>query len=291
MLALSIAILLLLTISACTVSYRLRSRPSPELFNNRRRIHTWWIISAICITVFYYGDWALQALIFTLVCWAWLELLRMEKINYHPALVACLMLVSLLLTTRFYANLQPSAIHFALPLLLLAGFLLLPAPGLRFSFLLLFCLTAIESVLLIAQWSQSAAYEPGLILLYLFLLTALNDIAQYFCGQLWGRTPLAPTLSPHKTLQGALGGIVFTVLLTGATLPMLLAIEKTTALLIGFTISVLGITGDLCFSHYKRLSGIKDSGASLPGHGGLLDRIDSLTLTAPGFGLCLSLLG
>jgi phosphatidate cytidylyltransferase len=154
----------------------------------------------------------------------------------------------------------------------------------------LFCITSIESILLISQQSDRSGYDSGLIVLFLFFITSLNDILQYICGTLFGKNHLAPYLSPNKTIEGAVGGIFLTGIIVAATLPFIVTIAWPTAIIVGMFISILGILGDLSFSYYKRQAKIKDIGTSMPGHGGLLDRIDSLTLTAPGFGICLSMI-
>ena len=118
--------------------------------------------------------------------------------------------------------------------------------------------------------------------LLLVVCIIVSDSAQYYTGRALGRRPLAPSISPKKTLEGALGGLVFgtaSMLLGGplvfptAPLPILL--------LVGASISALGIVGDLFESLLKRSAGVKDSGSLIPGHGGVLDRIDSWLFAAP----------
>jgi phosphatidate cytidylyltransferase len=109
----------------------------------------------------------------------------------------------------------------------------------------------------------------------------ISDTAQYYGGRMFGRTPLAPVVSPKKTVEGAVSGLVvgtvaFTLLATWlwpAPAPMLG--------LLGLSIVVLGITGDLFESLLKRAVGAKDSSALIPGHGGVLDRIDAVLFAAP----------
>ncbi len=147
-----------------------------------------------------------------------------------------------------------------------------------------------HSFLLISHQSDRSGYDSGLVILFLFFITSLNDIIQYLCGTLFGKKQLAPYLSPNKTIEGAIGGIFLTGLIVAATLPFIVNMTWPMAILTGMFISMLGIIGDLSFSFFKRQVKVKDTGTSLPGHGGLLDRIDSLTLTAPGFGFCISVL-
>ena len=129
------------------------------------------------------------------------------------------------------------------------------------------------------------ADQPGSqrIVLWLLLCVALNDVAAYLCGNLWGRRKLCPNISPAKSVVGAWGAVAFTSVF-GAVVGwmMRLPIESIPLLLIaGALCSVCGTSGDLVVSSIKRDIGIKDMSAALPGHGGILDRFDSLLLAAP----------
>jgi phosphatidate cytidylyltransferase len=118
--------------------------------------------------------------------------------------------------------------------------------------------------------------------LLLMLTIVVSDSAQYYTGRAFGRHPLAPSISPKKTVEGAVGGLVFgtaTVVLGGRlvfpTAPPAMLV------LVGASISALGIVGDLFESLLKRSARLKDSGGLIPGHGGVLDRIDSWLFAAP----------
>lgn len=136
----------------------------------------------------------------------------------------------------------------------------------------------------------------GFILLPL-LVTWANDSAAYFVGHAFGRTKLSPTLSPGKTWEGAIGGVVGSVAAAVTCsvwfldeLPVL-AVTPAEAALIGAVIGVVAQVGDLVESALKREAGVKDSGRVFPGHGGVLDRVDSLIWTFPFTWLMLQLLG
>lgn len=123
---------------------------------------------------------------------------------------------------------------------------------------------------------------PGFVLM-LVVLTALNDIAQFIWGKTLGRRKILPTVSPGKTWAGFLGGVSTTVLLAVLAGPLLTPLDGRQSALAGLILGLGGFVGDVCISAMKRDLRIKDSGGLLPGHGGVLDRVDSLTYTAPLF--------
>jgi phosphatidate cytidylyltransferase len=123
---------------------------------------------------------------------------------------------------------------------------------------------------------------PALVL-FLVLVTQCNDVAQYVWGKSLGRRKVAPKVSPGKTWAGFLGGVGTYMLLAVLLAPWLTPLSSGPALAAGAIIGVGGFCGDLIISALKRDLGVKDMGSTLPGHGGVLDRIDSLTCTAPLF--------
>ena len=132
--------------------------------------------------------------------------------------------------------------------------------------------------------SEGAKSNPGAgLLLLLVLLTQGNDVAQYIWGKSLGRRKVVPTVSPGKTLGGLLGGVATTVVLAAIIGPQLTFLNWKTSLVAGVIIGLGGFAGDVSISALKRDLGVKDSGSILPGHGGILDRVDSLTYTAPLF--------
>jgi phosphatidate cytidylyltransferase len=121
------------------------------------------------------------------------------------------------------------------------------------------------------------------LVLYLISLTEINDVAQYLWGKSCGRSKVVPAVSPNKTWAGLAGGVATTTVLAAALAPVLTPLSVLHSLLVGALIGVSGFFGDICISAVKRDIGIKDTGNLLPGHGGILDRVDSLTFTAPLF--------
>ena len=120
--------------------------------------------------------------------------------------------------------------------------------------------------------------------LLLIATVAMSDTAQYYTGRAFGRTPLAPLRSPKKTREGAIGGfIIAPAVLAVAGSYWLPAFPWWWLMSLGFGIVVAGIVGDLFESMLKRAADMKDSGTLIPGHGGVLDRIDALLFAAPVF--------
>ncbi|MCX5706756.1 MAG: phosphatidate cytidylyltransferase [Candidatus Omnitrophica bacterium] len=125
--------------------------------------------------------------------------------------------------------------------------------------------------------------EHGLGLLgALLLITKAGDIGAFLVGSRFGKTPLIPRISPKKTVEGAVGGLFFSILSALACQP-LLGFNYLHILVLGVCLSILGQLGDLSESLIKRDCEVKDSGNIFPGMGGVLDEIDSLLFTAPAF--------
>jgi phosphatidate cytidylyltransferase len=116
------------------------------------------------------------------------------------------------------------------------------------------------------------------------------DIGAYFAGHRFGRVKLAPQVSPGKTWEGLIGGVLLAALTSGAG-GLLVGLPPGVMVPVGLGVSALSVVGDLTESMFKRSVGAKDSGHLIPGHGGVLDRIDGITAAMPFFALALSWLG
>ncbi len=132
--------------------------------------------------------------------------------------------------------------------------------------------------------------QSPLILLFLLSLVWFADIGAYFSGRSFGRVKLAPAISPGKTWEGVMGGLlaVFLLSLAGG---YLFNAQLSVLVPLCMAVAMLSVVGDLTVSMFKRSAGVKDSGTLFPGHGGVLDRIDSLTAAAPLFALGLAWIG
>ena len=133
-------------------------------------------------------------------------------------------------------------------------------------------------IILIANYYEN--FNPN-ILLGSFILVWINDSFAYIIGKNFGKQKLFSSISPKKTVEGFLGGLLFACIGSYFIAKYTHTLTSTEWLIMAIIISVLGTIGDLIESKYKRQAGVKDSGVIMPGHGGLLDRLDSIIFAAP----------
>jgi phosphatidate cytidylyltransferase len=148
------------------------------------------------------------------------------------------------------------------------------------SMITVYCISYAPALLLL----KIPGYEGSnaLLLFYLLLVVQLSDVLQYVFGKLFGRTKLAPRVSPSKTVEGLVGGGISTTLIGGA-LYWITPFTFLQSLAISFVIVAMGVLGGLTLSAMKRGLGAKDWGVMIEGHGGMLDRMDSVSFAAPVF--------
>lgn len=254
-----------------------RAAPAGSL---RAQVNAWWrIFPVVTVALLLYplGPWLLAGLICLLAI--------RELAPYAGGTPSTFPMRAMLATAGagFIQWWQPSAIPVLLPLLIVAQFVLFRArPGAsRLAYLLLWLTIA-------TAWSigEFTALPLGPAanlawLFYLFIVTALNDIGQFVAGKLFGNRKIAPTISPNKTWQGLIGGIVMSQFVTLALGSYLRLGTPGMMAMVALLLSIGGFYGDLMFSAAKRYLGIKDFSQLIPGHGGILDRVDSLVVTAP----------
>lgn len=147
--------------------------------------------------------------------------------------------------------------------------------------LTVFCLSHI-AYLLVLPVRNIAAGNMGLVIFLLFI-TQFNDVCQFIWGELYGRHKIIPKVSPNKTWEGFLGGVFSVTAISAFIGPLLTPLSIELSILAGLIISTSGFIGDVVISSIKRDLEIKDSGRLIPGHGGILDRFDSLIFTSPLF--------
>ncbi|HIS89334.1 TPA: phosphatidate cytidylyltransferase [Candidatus Avigastranaerophilus faecigallinarum] len=121
------------------------------------------------------------------------------------------------------------------------------------------------------------------LLLFILIITISNDFMQYVFGKSMGKNKITPNVSPNKTWEGFIGGAISTAVLSMLIAPILTPLSIIQAGIVGLIIAIAGFFGDITMSAIKRDIGVKDTGALLPGHGGILDRLDSMIFTVPLF--------
>lgn len=252
----------------------------------KHRVLTSILLVPLVLAMLFYGNpWLLAAVVFLilLMCgWEWTRLIALDALAYR-------LLFMLILAAAFWA----CAYGFKHWLVLGLGFWLLillavltyPASekiwGKR-------AIVALAGLLLLPLFAQSLAALYQLpqgqwLLLYLLLLVWAADIGAYFSGKLWGKHKLIPRVSPGKSWEGVVGGTVLALIVSLAGYYWLRPEGLGRWLLLAFAIVLISILGDLFISMLKRRCQLKDTGAILPGHGGILDRLDSLIAALPFF--------
>lgn len=147
--------------------------------------------------------------------------------------------------------------------------------------LMVFGLSHLAFLLVLPGREESVA-GAGLVL-FLVVLTQANDVAQFIWGKLLGKKKIMPKVSPNKTWAGFIGGVLTTTVLAVILAPLITPFSLLASIIAGLYIGLTGFIGDVNISALKRDLNIKDTSAIIPGHGGILDRVDSLTYTAPLF--------
>ena len=135
----------------------------------------------------------------------------------------------------------------------------------------------------------NSVFDPSIILL-MFILTWTFDTFAYLFGVRFGKTRIMPSVSPKKSWEGLAGGFVFTVLASFITTNYFLDVDSSIALGISLFLPFTATLGDFTESYFKRKAGVKDSGNFIPGHGGMLDRMDAFMITIPALYIYLNII-
>ncbi len=231
-----------------------------------------------------------MAVIFALGAWEWARLCNLRA---FPARLGYVGLIALLIYLAYRLLLQGESAQLILLIALawwsvaLLSVLIYPRSG---SLWRIAAVRGVAGVLvMIPAWAAllllHQRFGPGFVILLVMLIWAA-DTGAYFSGRAFGKHKLAPNVSPGKTWEGAVGGMLLALLIALLATRWLAPVGGMPAYLSLVVLTVaLSVLGDLLESLFKRVAAVKDSGDLLPGHGGVLDRIDSLTAAAPIFTL------
>ena len=217
-----------------------------------------------------------------------------EKREIHPPRVAVLLALIALFLVDYQWHDYTSAFFgiLCLALLVYCTFSRPVVEVMADSAASIFCLLYTGFTLLALPSLHSESNGPSLVLFLLFVVWA-GDTAAYYAGRAWGRHKLAPSLSPGKSWEGAIASVLGSALIAAGLVGLSTLLQQHDIAVLSYPddlwywmllagiVNVAGQVGDLAESALKRSAGVKDSGNLLPGHGGVLDRIDSLLLAAP----------
>ncbi|MDQ8038128.1 MAG: phosphatidate cytidylyltransferase [Pedobacter sp.] len=262
----------------------------------KQRVITALVLLPIVIWCVFFAPtlWAFRifaAAIVAVAAWEWTAMMGWKQPALRGAYAAVVLgaLAALALVPELFKLVQLPALSIAVLFWLLAHRLVRAYPAGTDTWANTTMLVPIGFVLLVPAWLGLTQLH-GLSawwLMYLFVLVWGADTGAYFAGRAFGKTKLAPSVSPGKTLEGFFGGLLLTMAVAFAVaFYRELEGQRFWAFLLLSLLTVLAsVLGDLFESMVKRHAGIKDSGTIFPGHGGALDRIDSLTAAAPVFAL------
>ena len=268
-------------------------RPSGEFRELQQRLSSWWVMIAALGGALLLG-WQATVLLFGMISFIALrEFLSLAPTRREDRLI---ILAAYLSIPVSYAFVALDIYGIFLVIIPVYAFLLTPflmacfgqtrrylSTVAMFHWALMTCvynLGYVAFLMRVPETEPLPAGPAGLVLL-LLLATGFNDVAQYVWGKALGRRRIMPTVSPNKTWEGFLGGWVTTSLLIWFVGPLLSPLSGWGLAVVAATLPLAGFAGDVTMSAIKRDIGVKDTSDLIPGHGGLLDRVDSLTFTAP----------
>ncbi len=251
-------------------------------------------LAALAAVLFMPAPW-LAALFLVVVLIAAYEWVRLAGVTSRPVAVACLAAMSGIVAVLWLVPDWWRAALWAACAFWLAALGAVAHPGAAEALRAKPVALVAGALALAAAWlalvsiSMASGADAPLLIIWLFVGTTAADTAAYFVGRRFGRRRLAPRISPGKTWEGATGGAL-ALIAWGIAGSLVLEGGLGPWLAVAAVLTVLTVTGDLFESLLKRLRGVKDSGGILPGHGGVLDRVDSLLAAAPAYALVAPLL-
>lgn len=288
------AIIFLLLLGAKAVVWWLQKvRPEGDWHELQARVRSWWIMVAVFLGALAVHPTISLAFFALLSFWALKEYVTLLKTRPadHKALFLCFLAIPVqyyLIYIKWYGMFIifiPVYMFLFLPVLLVLardpkGFV--PSVSQLQWGLMAFVFGLSHLGYLLTFRGYSAGVDGRSMLLFLVFITEISDVMQYIWGKLLGRHYILPTISPHKTWEGFLGGIL-TMSVIALLLRFLTPFGALETLLVALLVGLAGFCGGAVMSAVKRDFGVKDFGSLIPGHGGMLDRVDSLCYAAPIF--------
>jgi phosphatidate cytidylyltransferase len=270
-----------------------RLDPNSRFKDVRQRVNSWWVIVILLAGALALG-WQATTLLFALISFLALrEFLSLAPARPEDRLVIAMSYLTipisyLLVFWRLYMIylvFVPVWAFLAVPFLMAIigqtrGYLASAAVFHWSTVTCVYNIGVIPLLMLVPRWDAPQAGAVGLVF-FLLLVTEANDVLQYVTGKLLGRRKIMPKVSPNKTWEGFLGGWVLTAALIVGLGPLYTPLKGWGLAVVALALPLAGFAGDVTFSAIKRDIGVKDTSGFIPGHGGVLDRIDSLTFTAP----------
>ena len=270
-------------------------KPGKDYTNLRQRVASWWVMAGLLIVALFSGRQAMTALFAVISFIALREFLSLSPLKREDRLIVLVAYLAIPVAFALVAFDQYGKYLVFVPVyLFLAVPFLMTMAGQTKAYLsraaivhwgLVTCvynLGYIPFLMMTPEGERLPAGAGGLVLFLLFV-TGANDVLQYCWGKLLGRHKIMPTVSPNKTWEGFVGGWISTGLLVLLIGPHLTPLAGVGLWTVAALLPAAGFAGDVTWSAIKRDIGVKDTSALIPGHGGLLDRVDSLTFTAPLF--------
>ncbi|WP_412522611.1 phosphatidate cytidylyltransferase [Shewanella chilikensis] len=262
--------------------------------NLNARIDAWWMMVLAIGIAFLFGLYGVILLFALVSFYALREFLTLTptRASDYPALVAAfyfaLPVQYLLIAIHWYGMFSifiPVYLFLLMPILAALGgdttrYLERTAKVQWGLMIAVYCVSSVPALMTL----KIEGYEGRNLLLiaWLILVVQLSDVLQYCCGKLFGKRKVAPKLSPSKTLEGLVGGVLLATLV-GTSLFWITPFTPWQAAIIALLVNLLGFAGGLVMSAIKRDRGVKDWGHMIEGHGGMLDRMDSVCFAAPVF--------
>ncbi|PJG59934.1 phosphatidate cytidylyltransferase [Aeromonas cavernicola] len=248
----------------------------------RAQVYSWWRIFPVVSAALLFYPMGIVGLALLICTLAAIELAQYTPYLSHGFIFKALLMIVINLTFYYFGMLGNIAILCLVGLILTLLFIFIKNRHKTTLLWGVFSLTLLLFLVLVGLINMPLATKNNADwLLYLFAVTALNDIGQFIFGKTLGRKKIVPNISPNKTWIGLFGGICLSMIVSLSLGLYLNLADWQVLVILSLLLALAGFFGDISFSAAKRAMGIKDFSNLIPGHGGILDRVDSLTMTAP----------